>query len=639
MRVSPRARRAALAAERDRRSLEIIGIRAAVPISRRLKALALHVKRDGVPGHEFRLKVEGLLKPLADVMVDTMVAAHLQGRLRVTINAARAMADRRKAAGAYDDALAWQRNRLDLSEDQVDYLRRMYGNEAARVTRETAGVLEEKTQAAVSDILSEDLHVKGGVARMRETFDAAGVTPDNPFLLENLVRTQAALAYSAGRWNASQAPAVQEILWGYEYVTVGDDRVREEHAEMDGMRAEKDDPIWETWWPPAGFACVPAGTLVTTALGMKPIDQVVPGMMVLTHRGRWRPVVGKHRNPAPSELVAVHLDELGAAPLALTKNHRVLTHRGWIESSSLKVGDKVLYQAKISVGDESSRNVNQGTKSEDGNDRVVPLTVDTTSRPLLEELNADSKIRKVEVQPVDRGVLVEHEVDAKPRQHVGKRRLMAGHGCVGIQVGGGVATVTSDLGSNFRPKKRTPGAKRDRRLCRPLGVQPVVRGVNLGCVSKRNTVECQKAAGRLEQDSRGGVQVLERGLFLPVGVKKRLQATGPSVVDLGLDSQAVRGDAVGLFSHGGTIVVVRWATVKAISSVSFREQSVFNLSVAEDESYYAGGIATHNCRCSTLEIFVDDDPEARTTSIPDDAPEPDAGWAFNPGTVFADNLN
>ena len=48
---------------------------------------------------------------------------------------------------------------------------------------------------------------------------------------------------------------IDEILWGYKYVTVGDDRVRDEHAALEGTTAPKDDPIWQTIWPPNGWAC------------------------------------------------------------------------------------------------------------------------------------------------------------------------------------------------------------------------------------------------------------------------------------------------------------------------------------------------------------------------------------------------
>jgi SPP1 gp7 family putative phage head morphogenesis protein len=99
------------------------------------------------------------------------------------------------------------------------------------------------------------MHVNAGVNELRKALALEGLTPDNSFTLEAIFRTQTQVAYSAGRWNADQDPAVQEILWGYKYVTVGDDRVRPEHVGLDGATFPKDDAFWNTHFPPCGWGC------------------------------------------------------------------------------------------------------------------------------------------------------------------------------------------------------------------------------------------------------------------------------------------------------------------------------------------------------------------------------------------------
>lgn len=71
---------------------------------------------------------------------------------------------------------------------------------------------------------------------------------------------------------------------------------------------------------------------------------------------------------------------------------------------------------------------------------------------------------------------------------------------------------------------------------------------------------------------------------------------------------------------------------------------VYNLAVAEDDSYIAEGIAVHNCRCSTIEI-LSGDREARTKQprkVREDgatrAAKPDDGFAFNPGKLFSSKV-
>ena len=43
--------------------------------------------------------------------------------------------------------------------------------------------------------------------------------------------------------------------YNLQYRTVGDDRVREEHAELDGITLPIDDPFWHTYYPPNGWNC------------------------------------------------------------------------------------------------------------------------------------------------------------------------------------------------------------------------------------------------------------------------------------------------------------------------------------------------------------------------------------------------
>lgn len=44
-------------------------------------------------------------------------------------------------------------------------------------------------------------------------------------------------------------------LYALQYVTVGDDRVRPEHAELEGLVLPMDDPFWRTGTPPNGWGC------------------------------------------------------------------------------------------------------------------------------------------------------------------------------------------------------------------------------------------------------------------------------------------------------------------------------------------------------------------------------------------------
>ena len=191
-----------------------------------------------------------------DVMIDALFTAHITGRIRMLTSAAEQGAWKVAAfASARVEAAQFVEERAAMLPEQAEAIRTAYSNEAVNVTRSANAAVEAKVRAAADGAIREGVHVREGTRRIGEAFAQAGVAPQNPYLYETIYRTQTNLAYSAGRWEAAQDPAIDEILWGYEYVTVGDDRVRAEHAALEGTILPKDDPRWGSITPPNGWSC------------------------------------------------------------------------------------------------------------------------------------------------------------------------------------------------------------------------------------------------------------------------------------------------------------------------------------------------------------------------------------------------
>ena len=70
---------------------------------------------------------------------------------------------------------------------------------------------------------------------------------------ENVLRTNAFQAYAAARYRSQMGDT--EVFPYLKYVTVGDDRVRDSHARLNGTILRKDDPFWETHYPPWDWGC------------------------------------------------------------------------------------------------------------------------------------------------------------------------------------------------------------------------------------------------------------------------------------------------------------------------------------------------------------------------------------------------
>lgn len=229
------------------------GVKAVRSLGLQVRAATLRAYRNG---GDVQTAIRDSLAPLSDVLQAGMTAGHGLGVVDAVkwadMRVSKVNLDR---ASVYNKDLDLIKSRLLLTDAQRQAIADLYGPEAATVTGEIGTELEAKVLRAISDAQTQNLHVREGTELIRKAFDAAGVTPTNSYTIENVFRTQVAMSHSAGRWNANSQPEIQEILWGYTYNTVGDDRVRPTHAAMDGTRAPKDDPLWDRFTPPCGYSC------------------------------------------------------------------------------------------------------------------------------------------------------------------------------------------------------------------------------------------------------------------------------------------------------------------------------------------------------------------------------------------------
>lgn len=245
-----------LAAHRQREDvdrIESIGVPIAARISGRLRQRAISEYKSG---HRF-LGKQFIISQLLPVTTKAMVASHLKGMQRSHIAAGES---KKKQLLLADKHLSPQYSKtIDVLAKQmdvdVDALQRQYATSALRVLNKASDDIELALRGTLNELIETGASAREAIKVLGETFDNVGISPSNPFQLETIFRTQSQIAYSAGRWQADQDPDIQEILWGYKYVTVGDMRVREEHAALDGITLPKYDIFWRTFWTPNGYNC------------------------------------------------------------------------------------------------------------------------------------------------------------------------------------------------------------------------------------------------------------------------------------------------------------------------------------------------------------------------------------------------
>ncbi len=150
------------------------------------------------------------------------------------------------------DAIA---QRLNLSPSQQAEIVARSGSLAITTSGELGNAALKRAEEIASDLVAKPLPTRQAVMYIREQMGALGITPAKPHAVETVYRTTVQIGYSAGRMRANEDPAIQEVLWGYQFSATMDDRTTEVCSSFDGMTRPKDDPIWLKAQPPLHYSC------------------------------------------------------------------------------------------------------------------------------------------------------------------------------------------------------------------------------------------------------------------------------------------------------------------------------------------------------------------------------------------------
>lgn len=149
----------------------------------------------------------------------------------------------------FDEAIAHFLERGIVSFEDFSRLSDIERQRAFAVKDAALQTVLDKVKASLDDAMRPG---GMGLREFVQTFEAEGATAN---YLENVYRTSTATSYQAGRLSAMQDPDVVEAFPYWEYVTVGDDRVRDSHAALHGKVWRANDPEALAHYPPNGYQC------------------------------------------------------------------------------------------------------------------------------------------------------------------------------------------------------------------------------------------------------------------------------------------------------------------------------------------------------------------------------------------------
>ena len=153
-----------------------------------------------------------------------------------------------------DRALDWFRSKGVI--DKMRFIKlaaeeRWKSFTVARVGDET---ILEKIKEKTTEALESGIGIDEFRGDIDKVFDAVGVSRLNPFHLDTVFLTNTFSGYGEGRKQVVDELSIDEFPLR-QVSTVGDDRVRDAHKELEGFTAPKDDPMWNWLKTPFSYRC------------------------------------------------------------------------------------------------------------------------------------------------------------------------------------------------------------------------------------------------------------------------------------------------------------------------------------------------------------------------------------------------
>lgn len=177
----------------------------------------------------------------------------------VTLSAQRDAAGDAFLAMPFEDACAFFRAKNVISAAEFDSLRDRY-RAGGFVARQLATErLQQVAHDSIQSLLEQGVTIPEAVAQIRDAESdvcaSLGISPVSSSYLDNVIRTNVATSYGAGRWQAINDPNVRALRPYVQYRTAGDDLVTESHKLLNGLVFANGSAQAARYAPPLRFRC------------------------------------------------------------------------------------------------------------------------------------------------------------------------------------------------------------------------------------------------------------------------------------------------------------------------------------------------------------------------------------------------
>jgi len=205
---------------------------------------------------------------LGDAIFTNAVKADLAGQLMVhrDASAPRQMDAKDKPPfldQPWEEALAEWRARGIMDERELSTLLKDYAQRADKARQLMLAQVQTFVRSELEKSIAEGGTFKQFAREIESGAEPLGITVDDPSYLNMVFRTNVQSAYGAGRYRAMTDPVVMDERPYSELRTVGDARVRPEHAAGDGVVTLIGSAAFRYCACPLGYSCRCANVTLT----------------------------------------------------------------------------------------------------------------------------------------------------------------------------------------------------------------------------------------------------------------------------------------------------------------------------------------------------------------------------------------
>jgi len=139
-----------------------------------------------------------------------------------------------------------------IRHEDYEVMRFYYENAAAEVSADIRAGFADTLMLLAENVDGDLSQIKLKSEGIRAILIMKGYDPKTARNISTVFRTGYYLTYNGARYNNTRR---SEMVWGYRYITAGDELVRENHALQQGVTLPKGDAYWSVWVPPNGYNC------------------------------------------------------------------------------------------------------------------------------------------------------------------------------------------------------------------------------------------------------------------------------------------------------------------------------------------------------------------------------------------------